>query len=102
MKKRQIILVDNKAKHESQHAKQKVKEKEKGPKYFINIEGQEYPWNDDTITTEEIIELGGWDPSLGVIEIDKENNERTLQPGEVVYIKPGHGYSKKIRWKRGS
>lgn len=72
-----------------------------GPKYYINIEGTEYSWPKDTITTEEIIELGGWDVSLGVIEIDKENNERTLHPGEVIQIKPGHGYSKKIRWKRG-
>ena len=73
----------------------------KGPKFFVNIEGTEYPWDKDTITTEEIITLGGWDPSLGVIEIDKDNNERTLQPGEVVDLKPGHGFSKKIRWKRG-
>jgi hypothetical protein len=74
---------------------------DQGPKYFVNIEGTEHPWPKDTIATEEIIQLGGWDPSLGVIEIDKDNNERTLQPGEVVELKPGHGFSKKIRWKRG-
>ena len=73
----------------------------KGPKFFVNIEGTEFPWDKDTITIQEIITLGGWDPSLGVIEIDKDNNERTLQPGEVVDLKPGHGFSKKIRWKRG-
>jgi len=72
-----------------------------GPKYFVNIEGVEHPWLTETITTEEIAQLGGWDPSIGVIEIDKDNNERTLQPGEVVQLKPGHGFSKKIRWKRG-
>lgn len=71
------------------------------PPFFVNIEGVEYPWHKDTITTEEITQLGGWDTSLGVIEIDKDNNERTLQPGEVVELKPGHGFSKKIRWKRG-
>lgn len=74
----------------------------KGPKYFVNIEGVEYPWDNSTITTEEIAKLGGWDPELGVIEIDKDNNERTLQPGEVVELKPGHGFAKKITWKRGS
>ena len=73
----------------------------KGPKFFIDIEGTEYPWDKDTITTEEIAALGGWVPSLGVIEIAKHNNERTLQVGEVVELKPGHGFSKKIRWKRG-
>lgn len=75
--------------------------KGEGPKYYINIEGKEFPWSKDTITTEEILELGGWDSSQGVIEIDNDNNERTLRPNEVVQIKPGHGYSKKIRWKRG-
>jgi hypothetical protein len=73
----------------------------KGPKYTIDIEGTSYPWDKDTITTEEIASLGGWEATVGVIEIDKDNNERTLQPGEVVQLKPGLGFSKKIRWKRG-
>lgn len=77
------------------------KEEGKGPKYHINIEGKLYPWDQNTITTEEIIELGGWDPSLGAIVVDKDNNERTLQPGEVVELKPGMGFGKKVRFKRG-
>lgn len=74
----------------------------KGPKYFIDIEGQQIPWNDDTITTEQIISLGGWASSLGAIEVNlKDNTERTLVPGEIVTIKPGYGFSKKIKYKRG-
>lgn len=74
----------------------------KGPKYFLDIEGTKIPWDKDVITTEEIIALGGWDPKLGVIEIDlKDNTERTLQPNEVVTIKPGLGFSKKVKFKRG-
>jgi hypothetical protein len=72
-----------------------------GPKYFVSIEGTEYPWPKKTITTEEIATLGGWDLSQGVMEIDKDNNEHKLQPGEVVELKPGHGFSKKVHWKRG-
>jgi hypothetical protein len=72
-----------------------------GPKFLLDIEGVLKPWNRDTITTEEIIALGGWEPSQGAILIDKDNNERTLQPGEVVELKPGMGFSKKIRFKRG-
>lgn len=78
------------------------KNKSQGPKHFINIEGNEIPWDKETITTEEIISLGGWEPNLGAIEISlKDNTERTLKPGEVVTIKPGYGYSKKISYKRG-
>jgi hypothetical protein len=71
------------------------------PTYIVNIEGVEHVWPRETITTEEIIALGGWDPSLGVILIDKDNNERTLQPGEVVELKPGQGFAKKVRFRRG-
>ena len=60
------------------------REEAQGPKIFINIEGEFFPWDSLTITTEDIAYLGGWDPSLGVIEIDRENNERTPQLGEVV------------------
>lgn len=76
-------------------------DKGQGPKFFVDIEGTQHPWDKETITTEEIIALGGWTPSQGAILIDKDNNERTLQPGEVVELKPGMGFSKKIRFKRG-
>jgi len=77
-------------------------EEKKGPKFWLDIEGDIKPWNKDTITTEEIIELGGWDPSVGAIVVDKNTNvERTLQPGEVVELKPGMGFSKKVAFKRG-
>lgn len=73
-----------------------------GPKFYLDIEGEQYPWDEDTITTEQIIELGGWDPSKGAIVIDKkENTERTLQPEEVIELKPGMGFSKKVGFKRG-
>ncbi|WP_181769342.1 multiubiquitin domain-containing protein [Bradyrhizobium sp. UNPA324] len=74
----------------------------KGPKYILNIEGNEVPWDRDTITTKEIANLGGWDISQGVIEVDQDNNERTLTADETVTIKPGQGFGKKHKWKRGS
>jgi hypothetical protein len=74
----------------------------KGPKHFIDIEGTLYPWDKDTITTEEIATLGGWNVSDGVLMIDlKTNEEVTLQPGQVIDVKPGMGFSKKHRFKRG-
>lgn len=72
-----------------------------GPKFHLDIEGRVIDWDQDTITTEEIIRLGGWNPSQGAIVVDRENNERTLQPGEVVELQPGMGFAKKVRFKRG-
>ena len=71
------------------------------PKFTLDIEGALKPWDEDTITTEQIAELGGWDVSLGVLLIDQDNNERTLQAGEVVKLEPGLGFSKKVRFRRG-
>lgn len=82
--------------------KETEEEKSKGPKYFIDIEGTLKPWDKDTITTEEIIGLGGWNPSQGAIIIDEKTQvERTLNPGEVVEIKPGLGFARKVKFKRG-
>ena len=81
--------------------RQKEEKQGQGPKYTLNIEGVLTPWDEPTITTEQVIELGGWDPSQGAILIDKDNIERTLQPGEVIELKPGMGFSKKVTFKRG-
>lgn len=76
-------------------------ERREGQKFFVDIEGVLKPWDKPTITTEEVIALGGWDRSFGAIVIDQDNNERTLQPGETIELKPGMGFSKKVHFKRG-
>lgn len=72
-----------------------------GPQYFVDTEGTIHPWSRNTITTEQIAELGGWNVSQGVIEIDQDNNEHQLKAGDVVELKPGHGFAKKVKFKRG-
>ena len=68
--------------------------------YVLCIEGRELPWDQPTITREQLAELGGWPIELGVVEVDPEGNERTLKPGEVVELKDRR-FGKKFRWKRG-
>ncbi|WP_019602822.1 multiubiquitin domain-containing protein [Teredinibacter turnerae] len=72
-----------------------------GAKYSICIEGKVFEWSKKTITTEEIIQLGGWDASQGAVEVDKDQNERPLASGEIIKLKPGHNFCKKQRFKRG-
>lgn len=81
--------------------KEQTPKADAGPKYLLDIEGVEVPWDSDTIKPEQIAQLGGWDISQGVIEVNQHNEERQLQLGEVIEIKPGHGFGKKHRWKRG-
>lgn len=74
----------------------------KGPKYLIDIEGTDYPWDRSTITVPEIRDLGNLDPTQPVIEVNlKDNSERTLAEDEVVELKPGMGFARKVRFKRG-
>lgn len=73
-----------------------------GPKFTLDIEGHLVPWDEETITAEQVAELGGWDISQGVILIDlRDNTERALEPDEVVVVRPGLGFSKRVRFKRG-
>ena len=73
-----------------------------GPKYFVNLEGTEEAWNDETITVAEIRDLGGWDASQPIVEVNLEtNDERTLREDETVTLKPGHGFAKKVKFQRG-
>lgn len=74
----------------------------RGPRFCMNTEGVEHSWDERTITTEQIAGLGGWDPAVGVIEVDlRENTERTLAPGEVIELRPGQAFCRKIRFRRG-
>lgn len=67
----------------------------------IDIEGTIHPWPKDTISTEEILELGGWTATEGVVLIDADNVERTLHPGEIIKLDCGVCFSRKVRFKRG-
>jgi hypothetical protein len=81
---------------------EKVAEKVRGPKYHLDIEGVGLKdWDKDTITTEELIDLAGWEAGQQVVMVDDDNVETTLAPGEVIDLKPGMGFGKKFRWKRG-
>ena len=77
-------------------------QREEYPKFEVDIEGAYKPWDKDTITTEQVAALGGWDPSVGVILVNLDDGtERTLQPEEVVKLEPGVAFAKKILFKRG-
>jgi hypothetical protein len=74
----------------------------KKPKYLLDIEGVEHPWDRDSISVPQIRDLGDWDDTQPVVEVDlRDNSERTLDEGETVNLKPGHGFAKKIKFQRG-
>jgi len=72
-----------------------------GKKYYVNIEGKEYEWNKETITTAEIRTLGSLPANLPVVEEFPDGREGTLAEGETVELKPGHRYGRAPKFKRG-
>lgn len=72
-----------------------------GQKFFVNIEGTEYPWDRETISTAEIRTLGNLPTDMPVIEEDPDGNERTLAEDAVISIKPGHRHGRAPKYRRG-
>ncbi len=72
-----------------------------GKKFFVNIEGTEYPWDKETISTKEIRDLGNLPAVLPVIEEQPDGTERTLAEDEVIELKPGHRLGRAPKYKRG-
>lgn len=70
-------------------------------RYEIDFEGRFLPWPRNTITTEEICSLAGLPPGTQIIEIEADNTQRVLAPGEVEELKPGQGFAKKHKFGRG-
>ena len=71
-------------------------------KFAVNIEGTLFEWDRETVTADEIRELAGFDPGQQIVEVDlKDNIERTIGEDEVIDLKPGRGFGKKVRFQRG-
>jgi hypothetical protein len=72
-----------------------------GKKFFIEIEGAEYPWDSSSITVSQIRELGKIPSDQSIVEERPDGTERTLQPDETIELKPGHRFGRAPRYKRG-
>lgn len=72
------------------------------PKYEIDIEGDIHQWGEATITVAQLRDLGGYPPGQEMIEVDlKDNTERALGEADLIELKPGMGFAKKVKFKRG-
>lgn len=73
------------------------------PTHFeIDIEGILHPWNQSTITVPQLRTLGDLPATEPVLEINLETQvEVTLPEDAIIDLKPGHGFSRKVGFKRG-
>jgi hypothetical protein len=74
-----------------------------GKKFFVNVEGTEYPWDSETITVAQIRQLP--DPDIPtdqqLVEEFADGSEKTLSNSDVITLKPGHRYGRAPKYKRG-
>ncbi|MBA2473216.1 MAG: hypothetical protein H0V41_13640 [Pseudonocardiales bacterium] len=74
-------------------------------KYAVLIGGKLYPWNTDSITVQEIRELGVLPPNCAMIEEDLQRSaQRSLDEGDVHQsprLQEGKEFTKKVNFKRG-
>ena len=72
-----------------------------GQKFYVNVEGVEYPWDKETITVVEIRSLGNIPSDQVVIQEAPDGSERTLGDNETVTLQPGHRHGRASRYRRG-
>lgn len=74
---------------------------EAGKKYYINIEGVEYPWGTETISVKNMRALANLPAGLSIVEEFPDGTEKTLVDTNVIALKPGHRYGRAPKFKRG-
>lgn len=72
-----------------------------GKKFYVDIEGKEYEWDKETISTKEIRALSGIPADQQIIEEAPDGTERTLGESETITLKPGHRLGRSSKYKRG-
>ena len=75
----------------------------RGAEHFrINLEGHDHKWLTPTIYADQIRFLAGWDDNQQIIEVDlATNEEHTLADRTPIEVRPGAGFARKIKFKRG-
>jgi hypothetical protein len=74
-------------------------------KYAVLIEGKLHSWNKDTITVQEIRELGGLPANCPVVEENLQRSAQRSLDEDAVHQPPrleeGKDLTKKVNFKRG-
>jgi hypothetical protein len=70
--------------------------------FYVDLEGDEKPWEHGTITTAQVRELAGWPADQPIVLIDRYTNEETpLADDTIVELVPGKSFGRKFLFKRG-
>lgn len=75
---------------------------EHGPTYYLDFEGDVREWHEATVTLSQLRELAGWPADQQVVLVDLATNvETTVGEDEPIELKPGHGFARRFKFKRG-
>ncbi len=79
----------------------KEKNDNSGKKFYVNIEGEEYPWPESIIKPANIRSLAGIPKDVPIIVELPDGTEKTLNENETLELKPGHRYGRSAKYRRG-
>jgi hypothetical protein len=65
-----------------------------GPRYFIEVDGQEYRLEQETITGGEIMDLAGIPRDVGLVLLQDDGTQEQVGADEVIELKPGRRFKK--------
>ena len=74
---------------------------DRGPDYFIEVDGTEYELHQDEITGSAIMDLADIPRDQGLLEILDDGTQRPVGADEEIDLKPGQRFKKRPRFKRG-
>lgn len=72
-----------------------------GPHYFIEVDGQEYRLEQETITGGEIMDLAGIPRDVGLVLLHEDGTQEQVGADEVIELKRGRRFKKRPRFQRG-
>ena len=79
----------------------KAKPSEGGAPYFIEVDGQEYRFEQETVTGGEIMDLAGIPRDVGLLLLHEDGTQEQITADEVIELKPGRRFKKRPRFQRG-
>ena len=74
---------------------------DRGPDYFIEVDGTEYELHQDEIAGSAIMDLADIPRDQGLLEILDDGTQRPVGADEEIDLKPGQRFKKRPRFKRG-
>ena len=85
----------------SEHVSEVESQRVKGKFYIVCVDDVDYRFDHSPVTAGEIMDKAGVPRSVGLLLINNDGTQRSVDEDEEFDLKPGRRFKKKPRFKRG-